>query len=45
MMLEKEETENHVSEKPKRYGKVPANFDNVQIGATPSVQEYEECAN
>lgn len=46
MMLEKEETENHVSEKPKRYGKVPANFDKLvqKLGATPSVQElYEEC--
>jgi len=46
MMLEKEEGENHISEKPKRYGKVPENFDKLvqRLGASPSEQElYAEC--
>ena len=44
--LIKEEKENNISEKPKRYGKVPERFDElVQIlGVTPSEQElFEEC--
>lgn len=46
IMLEQEETENHISEKPKRYGKVSERFDElVQVlGTSPSEQElFEEC--
>lgn len=46
MMLKKEEMENHISEKPKRFGKVPEHYDGlIQIlGASPSEQElFEEC--
>ena len=46
MMLEKEESENLISEKPKRYGKVPENFDKLvqRLVASPSEQKlYAEC--
>ncbi|MGN0579318.1 MAG: hypothetical protein ACI4JE_00450 [Ruminococcus sp.] len=45
-MLVIEENENNISEKPKRFGKVPADFDKLvkEIGAAPSEQELsEEC--
>lgn len=46
MRLEKEECENHISEKPKRYGKVPKHYDELvqKLGVSPSEQElFEEC--
>lgn len=46
IMLENEERKNNISEKPKRYGKVPENFDKLvqALGSAPSEQElFEEC--
>ncbi len=44
MMLEKEEEENHISEKPKRFGKVPVYFDSIvqMLGKHPTEQELLE---
>lgn len=46
IMLENEERKNNISEKPKRYGKVPENFDKLvqALCSAPSEQElFEEC--
>ncbi len=45
-LLEKEESENHISEKPKRYKKVPERFDELVkiIGTAPFEQDlFETC--
>ena len=44
LQLEKEEAENTISKKPKRYGKVPVNFDNLvqMLGESPSDSELSE---
>ncbi|MGN0605058.1 MAG: hypothetical protein ACI4JM_00915 [Oscillospiraceae bacterium] len=46
IMLQNEERKNNISEKPKRYGKVPENFDKLvqALGSAPSEQDlFEEC--
>lgn len=46
LMLEREEMEHQISEKPKRFGKVPEHFDEIvkKIGVAPSEQElFQEC--
>lgn len=44
MRLEKEERENRISEKPKRFGKVPVYFDSIvqMLGKYPTEQELLE---
>lgn len=44
MRLEKEECENRISEKPKRFGKVPVYFDSIvqMLGKYPTEQELLE---